>query len=564
MTYTPNANFHGTDSFTYTVTSGGVTETITVNVNVGEVDDPTTITGDTSGEGAEDGGAIVGTLSATDADGLADGSVFSVTGNPANGTATIDPVTGAWSYTPVADWHGSDSFTVTITDDEGHTTTQVISVTVTPVVDIVTDTLNTTEDKAVTLNVLTNDSFENTKAAITAVTQGANGSVSFDANGEVTYTPNANFHGTDSFTYTVTSGGVTETITVNVNVGEVDDPTTITGDTSGSGAEDGGAIVGTLSATDADGLADGSVFSVTGNPANGTATIDPVTGAWSYTPVADWHGSDSFTVTITDDEGHTTTQVINVTVTPVVDIATDTLNTTEDNAVTLNVLTNDSFENTKAAITAVTQGANGSVSFDANGEVTYTPNANFHGTDSFTYTVTSGGVTETITVNVNVGEVDDPTTITGDTSGSGAEDGGAIVGTLSATDADGLADGSVFSVTGNPANGTATIDPVTGAWSYTPVADWHGSDSFTVTITDDEGHTATQVISVTVTPVVDIVTDTLNTTEDNAVTLNVLTNDSFENHQGCHHCGDAGCQRQCQLRRQWRGDLHPECQLPWH
>ncbi|MFB2902460.1 Ig-like domain-containing protein, partial [Aeromonas veronii] len=232
-------------------------------------------------------------------------------------------------------------------------------VTVTPVVDIVTDTLNTTEDNAVTLNVLTNDSFENANAAVTAVTQGANGSVSFDANGEVTYTPNANFHGTDGFTYTVTSGGVTETITVNVNVGEVDDPTTITGDTSGNGAEDGGAIVGTLSATDADGLAGGSVFSVTGNPANGAAIIDPVTGAWSYIPVADWHGNDSFTVTITDDEGHTTTQVISVTVTPVVDIVTDTLNTTEDNAVTLNVLTNDSFENANAAVTAVTQGAKG-------------------------------------------------------------------------------------------------------------------------------------------------------------------------------------------------------------
>ncbi|MGN5168228.1 hypothetical protein ACTG10_23780 [Aeromonas hydrophila] len=48
--------------------------------------------------------------------------------------------------------------TVTITDDEGHTDTQVINVTVNPVVDIVTDTLETTEDKAVTLNVLTNDS----------------------------------------------------------------------------------------------------------------------------------------------------------------------------------------------------------------------------------------------------------------------------------------------------------------------------------------------------------------------------------------------------------------------
>ncbi|WP_421338376.1 retention module-containing protein, partial [Aeromonas veronii] len=252
---------------------------------------------------------------------------------------------------------------------------------------------------------------------------------------------------------------------------------------------------------------------------NGTVEI-AADGSISFVPGKDFNGDISFDYVARDADGDTNSATVSVTVTPVVDIVTDTLNTTEDNAVTLNVLTNDSFENANAAVTAVTQGANGSVSFDANGEVTYTPNANFHGTDSFTYTVTSGGVTETITVNVNVGEVDDPTTITGDASGSGAEDGGTIVGTLSATDADGLADGSVFSVTGNPANGTATIDPVTGAWSYTPVADWHGSDSFTVTITDDEGHTTTQVISVTVTPVVDIVTDTLNTTEDNAVTLN--------------------------------------------
>ncbi|HDY7924421.1 TPA: cadherin-like domain-containing protein, partial [Vibrio vulnificus] len=223
LTFVPSADWHGETSFTYHAVDnvGSVDSTpAVVEIVVTSVPDSTTITGDTSGSGAEDGGAIVGTLSATDADGLADGSVFSVTGNPANGTATIDPVTGAWSYTPVADWHGNDSFTVTITDDEGHTTTQVISVTVTPVVDIVTDTLNTDEDNAVTLNVLTNDSFENANAAVTAVTQGTNGSVSFDANGEVTYTPNANFHGTDSFSYTVTSGGVTETITVNVNVGE--------------------------------------------------------------------------------------------------------------------------------------------------------------------------------------------------------------------------------------------------------------------------------------------------------------------------------------------------------
>jgi VCBS repeat-containing protein len=341
---------------------------------------------------------------------------------------------------------------------------------------------------------------------LTGVTQGANGSVTFLADGTVTYTPNANFNGPDSFTYTITSGGVTETATVTVTVTAVNDPTLITGGTSGTGTEDS-TLTNTLTATDAEGLSDGTVFTVSTNATNGTASIDPATGLWSYTPTADWHGTDSFTVTITDDAGNPTTQVISVTVTPVGDITDDSLTTAEDTAISANVLTGtmgataDNFEGTPV-LTGVTQGANGSVTFLADGTVTYTPNANFNGPDSFTYTITSGGVTETATVTVTVTAVNDPTLITGGTSGTGPEDS-TITGTLTATDAEGLSDGTVFSVSTAATNGTASIDPATGLWSYTPTADWHGTDSFTVTITDDAGNTATQVISVTVTPVND-------------------------------------------------------------
>ena len=73
------------------------------------------------------------------------------------------------------------------------------------------------EDTAVTTNVLANDTFEGSPV-VTAVTQGANGTVVNNGDGTVTYTPNADFNGTDSYTYTVTSGGVTETATVNVTV----------------------------------------------------------------------------------------------------------------------------------------------------------------------------------------------------------------------------------------------------------------------------------------------------------------------------------------------------------
>ena len=506
VTYTPNANYNGPDSFTYTITSGGVTETATVTVTVTAVNDPTNITGGTSGSGTEDT-TVTGTLTATDNDGLSDGTVFSVSANATNGTASIDPATGLWSYSPNADWNGSDSFTVTITDDAGNSSTQVISVTVTPVVDITNDSLTTNEDTAISANVLTGtngataDSFEGTPI-LTSVTQGANGSVTFLADGTVTYTPNANFNGTDSFTYTITSGGVTETATVTVTVTAVNDPTSITGGTSGSGNEDT-TLTGTLTATDSDGLSDGTVFSVSANATNGTASIDPATGLWSYTPTADWNGADSFTVTITDDAGNTSTQVISVTVTPVVDLTNDSLTTNEDTAISANVLTGtngataDNFEGTPV-LTSVTQGANGSVTFLADGTVTYTPNANFNGPDTFTYTITSGGVTETATVNVTVTAVNDPTVVTGGTSGTGNEDT-TVTGTLTATDSDGLSDGSVFSVSANATNGTASIDPATGLWSYTPNSDYNGSDSFTVTITDDAGNSSTQVISVTVT-----------------------------------------------------------------
>ncbi|QJW83496.1 tandem-95 repeat protein [Ramlibacter terrae] len=309
----------------------------------------------------------------------------------------------------------------------------------------------------------------------------------------------------------------------------MDDPATFGGATTGTGSEDGAAITGTLTASDAiDGMTT-PAFTVVGNGVHGSATINTSTGAWSYTPVADYNGPDSFTVRVTDNNGNTATRVISLTVTAVADIVADTASVNEDANVTTNLLANDTFEGAET-ITAVTQGTNGTVTIldPVLGTVRYTPNANFHGTDTYTYTVTSGGVSETATVTVTVAQVDDPATFGGATSGSGSEDAVAITGTLTASDAiDGMTT-PAFTVTGVAAHGTATINATTGAWSYTPVADYNGADSFTVRVTDNNGNTATQVISLTVTAVADIVADTASVNEDSSVTTNLLTNDSFE------------------------------------
>ncbi|WP_035247520.1 Ig-like domain-containing protein, partial [Desulfogranum mediterraneum] len=73
---------------------------------------------------------VSGDLDASDVDGLTDSSYFTVSSAASKGTAAIDAASGAWTFFPTdSDWFGSDSFTVTVTDDLGGITTQVVSIT---------------------------------------------------------------------------------------------------------------------------------------------------------------------------------------------------------------------------------------------------------------------------------------------------------------------------------------------------------------------------------------------------------------------------------------------------
>ena len=228
----------------------------------------------------------------------------------------------------------------------------------------------------------------------------------------------------------------------------------------------------------------------------------------TYTPNVDYHGSDSFTYTVTTAAGNTETATVTVAVTPVVDAVADTPSTAEDTGVIVNVLGNDTF-GAGANVTSVGAASNGSVVVNADNTVTYTPNVDYHGSDSFTYTVTTAaGNTETATVTVAVTPVVDAVADTPST----AEDTAVTVNVLGN---DTFGAGANVTAVGAASNGSVVVN-ADNTVTYTPNVDYHGSDSFTYTVTTAAGNTETATVTVAVTPVVDAVADTPSTAEDTA------------------------------------------------
>ncbi|HHC6810640.1 TPA: tandem-95 repeat protein, partial [Vibrio parahaemolyticus] len=420
---------------------------------------------------------------------------FSVSGN-SNVLVSIE--NGIVTISPTADWNGSEILTFKATDPSGESISQTVNFTVAPVADIVADKATVVEDTPTIIKVLGNDTFEGDGKVVSLDTNNgpANGTVSVNPDGSVTYTPNDNYVGKDTFTYVVTSGGVSESTAVEVNVTPVNDApvakddiattqedtavtidvlpndTDIDGDTlridSASVPSDQGTVEivdGKLVFTPAENfngnaeitytvtdgsLTDQATVKVTVNAVNDTpvvesnladqtlaedfttytidlntafSDVDNVDGELTFSvsgnsnvlvsiengiatisPTADWNGSETLTFTATDPSGESVSQTVDFTVAPVVDIEADSADVVEDTPTIINVLGNDTFEGKDKVVSLDAENGpkNGTVIVNNDGTVTYTPDDNYVGKDTFTYVVTSGGVSESTTVTVNV------------------------------------------------------------------------------------------------------------------------------------------------------------------
>ncbi|OTG89209.1 tandem-95 repeat protein, partial [Acinetobacter sp. ANC 3832] len=263
---------------------------------------------------------VIGKVTGIDIDG--DDLTYVVAEPPKHGTVTIDPETGDYTYTPNPDFNGEDKFTVTVDDGKGGTTTIEVPVTVTPVNDAptaTTDPVITAEDEPV-IGKVTGTDIDGDDLTYVVAEPPKNGTVTIDPEtGDYTYTPNPDFNGEDKFTVTVDDGkGGKTTVEIPVTVTPVNDAPTAEAEpkTTPEDQPVSGKVVG----TDVDG--DNLTYVVTEPPKNGTVTIDPETGDYTYTPNPDFNGEDKFTVTVDDGKGGKTTVEVPVTVTPVNDAPT--------------------------------------------------------------------------------------------------------------------------------------------------------------------------------------------------------------------------------------------------
>ncbi|HBH7867005.1 TPA: tandem-95 repeat protein, partial [Vibrio parahaemolyticus] len=510
VTYTPDDNYVGEDTFTYIVTSGGVSESTTVEVNVTPVNDAP-VAKDDIATTQEDTAVTIDVLpndSDMDGDKLSIGSA-----SVPKEQGTVEVVNGKLVFTPAENFNGDAEITYTVTD--GQLTDEAkVTVTVNPVndaptikvdaVESITEDAVNTDTVVATLTVRDTDTPEDQLTV--SLENNSNGYFVLVGN-EVKLTQagvdavnNDELNLKDLTISASVSDGVNPTASDSDSliVNRVNDAPTVENAIADQELSEDFATY-TIDLNDAFKDSDSALnFSVSGN-SNVLVSIE--NGIATISPTADWNGSETLTFTATDSSGESISQTVNFTVAPVADIVADKATVVEDTPTIIKVLGNDTFEGDDQVVLLDTNNgpANGTVSVNPDGSVTYTPNDNYHGADSFTYIVTSGGVSESTTVNVDVTPENDAPVAKDDTTITDEDTPVTIDVLPNDTDADGdkLSIGSA-----SVPKEQGTVEVVNGKLVFTPAENFNGDAEITYTVTDG-ALTDQAKVTVTVNPVND-------------------------------------------------------------
>ncbi|WP_143324313.1 tandem-95 repeat protein, partial [Cognaticolwellia aestuarii] len=492
----------------------------------------------------------------------------------AEGELTLN-ADGSYSFVPNANYNGPvPVVTYTVLDGVGDTTDSTLTISVTPVSDLLDDSevVSVAEDTTATGNVLDNATSTDDPLSVASFTVAgttyaigstavlAEGELTLNADGSYSFVPNANYNGpVPVVTYTVLDGvgdATDSTLTISVTpVSDLLDDSEVV-----SVAEDGvlnGNVLDNASSTDGPlSITEFSIGGVTytiGSTAvlaEGELTLN-ADGSYSFVPNANYNGPvPVVTYTVVDGVGDATDSTLTISVTPVSDLLDDSevVSVAEDGVLNGNVLDNASSTDgplsiTEFSIDGVTYTigstavlAEGELTLNADGSYSFVPNANYNGpVPVVTYTVVDGvgdATDSTLTISVTpVSDLLDDSEVV-----SVAEDGvlnGNVLDNASSTDGPlSITEFSIGGVTytiGSTAvlaEGELTLN-ADGSYSFVPNANYNGPvPVVTYTVIDGVGDVTDSTLTISVTSVSDLLDDSeiVTTAEDTAVTGNVLDN----------------------------------------
>ena len=521
--YTPNTNYNGSDSFTYTVTNFEVSATAQVDITVAAVNDKPVAKNFSASINEESN--YLGQLVGEDIDG--DALTFELVSNAsAAGTFVINS-DGSFTYTcPAAGFVGTESVTFRVYDGHEYSEPATLELNVAevnkkPVVTPSSFTVN--EDSSYSGSVTATDPDGDTLTYI-LVKQPSHGLLSLGTDGNITYTPTANYSGTDSFSYKVNDGGLdSDECTVTINVNPLNDIPTISGTDFNVNEET--IYNGKITVVDLDNEA--TTFEIVENVKHGTLTLLP-NGNFTYTGALNYYGPDSFKVIAKDATSSSTELTINITVKNINDAPVannNTITIDEDSGTYSGNVTASDADGNILSYTRMTTTSHGTLTFvNSTGAFTYTPQLNFNGNDSFTFTAKDGLLTSAIaTITFVVNSVNDLPVVS-EIVISLNEDAN-ITKAFGGTDVD--LQTLSYSAPARANHGAVTVN-ADGTFSYVADANYFGTDTFMFLANDGIADSAQAEVKITVVNVQDApiaIQDSATMDENTSISISVLTND---------------------------------------
>jgi VCBS repeat-containing protein len=494
VTYTPDLNYYGPDTFTFRASDASLTSTpATVSITVTPVNDAPVAQAQSVSTAEDTAKAI--TLAATDVE--TNALTYAIATNPSHGTLS-GLTSNVVTYTPDLNYNGPDSFTFRASDASLTSTPVTVSINVTPVNDVPvaqTQSVSTAEDTAKAVTLGASDP-ENDVLAYTIVSNPSHGVLSGLTSNVVTYTPDLNYNGPDSFAFRASDSSLTSTpATVSITVTPVNDAPVPQIQSVSTAEDTAKAII--LFATDIE--TNALSYAIVTNPSHGTLS-GLTSNVVTYTPDTNYFGSDSFTFRASDASLTGTPATVSITVTPVNDapVAQVQSVTVGENAARVITLSAIDIETNALTYAIVTTPLHGALSVVTSNKVTYTPALNYTGSDSFTFKANDGlldsaPATVSLNVIVNNAPVAQSQTVTH------VEDTAKSI-TLVATDFE--TNSLTYAIVSDPAHGTLSV-LTSNVVTYTPAANYNGPDSFTFKANDGTKDSNEATVSITVTPVND-------------------------------------------------------------